>query len=36
VGLPNKRVDMSKPNLVVDCVFENAGGPPYTHDNGIG
>jgi hypothetical protein len=36
VGLPNKRVDMSKPNLVVDCVFENTGGGPYTHDNGIG
>jgi len=36
IGLPNKRVDMSKPNRVVDCVFENAGGGPYFHDNGIG
>jgi hypothetical protein len=36
VGLPRNTVDPAKPNLIVECVFENAGGGPYTHDNLIG
>jgi hypothetical protein len=36
VGHPRNLVDASKPNRFVDCVYENAGGAPYLHDNVIG
>ena len=37
IGLPNKLVDASKPNKVIDCVFENSGKKePFYHDNAIG
>jgi hypothetical protein len=36
VGLPNNTMDPSKPNRVIDCVFDNALGGVYYHDNEIG
>lgn len=36
IGLPNRLVDSSQPNRVVDCVFENQGLGVTYHDNVIG
>ena len=36
VGMPNKMVDPSKPNVVIGCTFDNDGKEVYFHDNLIG
>jgi hypothetical protein len=37
LGFPNKLADASKPNKVIDCVFDNGGRKePSYHDNAIG
>lgn len=36
LGFPNNLVDPSKPNRVIDCIFDNAGSQVTYHSNGIG
>lgn len=36
IGLPNKRVVPTRPNVVENCVFDNQGKQIFYHDNNIG